>query len=67
MRLKGILVHARHVDVRVGNTRGLATAARAVFALEEGLAVLVHLDLGDLDLRRVDADLHGGACITSKT
>lgn len=59
------LVYARHVHVCVGNAaRRLAPAARAVLALEQRLAVLVHLDLGDLDLRRVNAHVHGVACFS---
>lgn len=58
-----VLVDASHVDSGVlRGARGLAAAARAVLALEQGLAVLVHLDLGDLDLGRVDAHVHGVAC-----
>ncbi len=58
------LVNARHVDVRVSDAgRGLATVAGAVLALQQRLAVLVHLDLGDLDLGGVDAHVHGVACV----
>lgn len=58
-----VLVDAGHVDSGVlPGTGGLASAARAVLALQQGLAVLVHLDLGDLDLGRVNAHVHGVAC-----
>lgn len=58
------LVHARHVHVRVSDaSRGLAAVASPVLALQQRLAVLVHLDLGDLDLGRVDADVHGVSCV----
>lgn len=57
------LIHSRHVNVSGGSTsRGLSAVASAVLALEEGHAVLVHLDLRDLDLGRVDADVHGVSC-----
>lgn len=58
-----LLVHARHVDIRIrGAGRRLAAAASTVLALQQRLAVLVHLDLGDLDLGGVDANVHGVAC-----
>lgn len=55
------LVNARHVHVLVFRAGGLASVSGAVLALEQRLAVLVHLDLGDLDLRGVDAHVHGVA------
>lgn len=58
-----VLVDTGHVDTGIlAGAGGLASAARAVLALEQGLAVLVHLDLGDVHLGRVDAHVHGVAC-----
>ena len=55
------LIDARHVDVG-GGGRLLARRLRAVFAVEDLLAILVELQLGDDAVRRVDADVHLEGC-----
>ena len=54
------LIDARHVDV--GRGRLLARRLRAVFAVEDLLAILVELQLGDDAVRRVDADVDLEGC-----
>lgn len=41
-----------------GSTLGLSNL-QAVLSIQNGLAALVHLDLGDLDIRGVNADMDG--------
>merc|ERR1719235_517388 len=58
--MRGIPCSASHAAIRLHvPLLVLALRLAAVLALQEGLAVLVELQLGDDDFRRTDANLHG--------
>jgi len=60
-RRGGCLVDIPHLDILVGELALLAfvkTRAASPLAVDEALAVTSELELGDLDIRGVDGDLH---------
>jgi len=61
------LIDVRHRNILLGELAlTLGGLSLLVLALEDRLAVLVKLELGDDALRGVDANLHGGTCVTGE-